>query len=63
MLGNKYSCPFWINFARGGVGFGRAACPLTPELGRHPANYAERHIRATDRQPDAAPSVTERRSI
>ena len=27
----------------GAAGFGGAACPLTPEIGRRPANYAERH--------------------
>jgi hypothetical protein len=32
-----------VVFARACVGFGRAVCPSTPEIGRHPATYAERH--------------------
>jgi hypothetical protein len=39
----KHACPLWVIFARAGVDFGEAACPLTPEIGRHPASCAERH--------------------
>jgi hypothetical protein len=34
--------PQRVKFARAGFGFGGAACPSTAEIGRRPADYAER---------------------
>jgi hypothetical protein len=33
----------WVKLARAAVGFGGAAYPSIPEIGRRPANYAECH--------------------